>query len=255
MATIKMDISEYQEMKKNAELLEEAIEEQKRLRDEIDALNQEKIKTLEAAQYSVVTIEKKTSEEIVYCLKPFHQVIERLTHFIRRYHDERLRGKYKSTRIESSEVAEFETLIDILFSKATMKPEPIETTTLTGLDEYKEIMQKEIAQSYSEEIVAKLDRLKVVESDFNKAMKKIEKKDDKINLLKEELESFKFDAELLEKADQLIEETKLHFNLMSEILNTPLNIFNYSSWKWKIVEQLGGFRETFKKLIKEEDEN
>ena len=54
MAEIKMDISEYEIMKENKTLLENALKREKQLNNEIKKLHEEKIQTFEDAKHKIV---------------------------------------------------------------------------------------------------------------------------------------------------------------------------------------------------------
>ena len=66
MATITMDASEYEALKKNISLLEEAKKKEVELSDEIKQLQQEKIQALKDAQHNVTIIKRSVKNELIY---------------------------------------------------------------------------------------------------------------------------------------------------------------------------------------------
>lgn len=77
MAQIKMDVSEYEQMKENTTLLKQALEREKELSNKVEILNKEKIQILKDSDYQVQYITKHKIIQYVLAKRPIAQIVQR----------------------------------------------------------------------------------------------------------------------------------------------------------------------------------
>lgn len=158
MAEIKMDISEYDEMKKNASLLEEALKREKEQNDKIDTLKQEKLDTLKANEKSVTIITKSEVSEYLLQRRSAQEIIHSMNDFVQGARRGHYTQDYAEDRINSFE--------NIFFDKTKAYSTPYEEITTKGLDDVKEDIRKELERNIDEEVQSKLKRLTVTEEEL-----------------------------------------------------------------------------------------
>ena len=63
MSKVNMDMTEYEALKKNGRLLEDALKHERVLKDQIESLHKEKVQALEDAKMKVVRVERREVTE------------------------------------------------------------------------------------------------------------------------------------------------------------------------------------------------
>lgn len=161
MATVQMDSSEYELMKENKELLEQALKREKSLSEEIDRLNKEKIKVLEESSKKISIIRKNKSEEYVMTTNNSYNNLEHFYDLIRNAGNRNSLHPYKF---------DFDYMIKNLFTRTkTVDAEQI-SCEIVGLDEARTEIEKKLREDLDKEVKYKLDRLDVLEVDYKSAV-------------------------------------------------------------------------------------
>ena len=234
MAEIKMDVTEYELMKEKAKLLEESLENERKLKDDIDKLKEEKIKALEDAKMKVVKVEKtEVTEHLLYKgsyegdLQVKVMVLKALG----------LPGD-KNT-IDYINI-DYGMLINSLFTKTTSHSVPRIETTTHGLDEIKSEIREDLKSKMDSETISKLEELSNLSFKHNEVVKELTElnkkykavSDIKIELVGKNLELEK-QVKKHEKADSyiykigdILSENPTMFN-KGRLLRGVTNMVNY----------------------------
>jgi len=228
MAQVKMDASEYEEMKKNARLLEEALAEQKKLHEENKKLKEEKIKALEDAKMKVVKITKDvkvqhalTEKDPEMFLQDFSRAIGRL----RRIHS----NSNSDFGIRSFSDFEFRQLLegvpksrilhevrDCFYITELKEGETVETTT-HGLDDIKAELRAELDKEYKEDI----EKAREIESKHEEIPKELnDAKLDSADSNKLYDSLFKDFSEVKEEKEEVDAKLNTLYEIVSEIKTT-----------------------------------
>ena len=147
MATITMDASEYEALKKNISLLEEAKKKEAELSDEIKQLQQEKIQALKDAQHNVTIIKRSVKNELIYRRRSYKDIVSLLRNYFTFKEDSRSLVTYGHY-----EDPELDHIINICFEKSqTRDLVEDETITTRGFDEVKEEIKKDYIEKLSEQ--------------------------------------------------------------------------------------------------------
>lgn len=142
MAEIKMDVSEYEEMKKVQALLEDSLKRERSLQEENKRLVDEKIKALEDAKMNVTKVEKKIIEE----------------HFYRPYSGYEWHYR-EPVRFMGCEITEYEARNLVrLFFKREKKEKVEKSISVHGLDEIKAELRKELKIEIDNDFEAKMQK-------------------------------------------------------------------------------------------------
>ena len=222
MATITMDASEYEALKKNISLLEEAKKKEAELSDEIKQLQQEKIQALKDAQYNVTIVKKSIKNELIYIRRNPREVFALLQEYFRsgginRYHGD----------------SELDYIINICFGKSQTKDlVEDETITTRGFDEVKEEIKKDYIEKLSEQIKADLEKLRILESEHVKLLQSNKKIED---------DNFKILSELRTYKEKAFNYEQKFTSLRTEIKKTvqsKWNVFNYLNNLQKLKQKL-----------------
>ena len=222
MATITMDASEYEALKKNISLLEEAKKKEAELSDEIKQLQQEKIQALKDAQHSVTIIKKSVRNELLYKRRSDEDILKYLKHYFtnREYY------RYRDSD-------ELDRIINMCFEKGESRNiVDDETITTRGFDEVKEEIKKDYIEKLSEQTKADLEKLMTLESKHVKLLqsnKKIE--DDNFKILSE-LQTYK------ERALNYEQKFKGLRTEIKKIVQSKWNVFNYLDNLQKLKQKL-----------------
>ena len=161
MATVQMDSSEYELMKENKELLEQALKREKSLSEEIDRLNKEKIKVLEESSKKISIIRKNKNEEYVMITNNSYNNLENFYDLIRNAGN---RNSLQPCKFD------FDYMIKNLFTRTkTVDAEQI-SYEIVGLDEARTEIEKKLREDLDKEVKYKLDRLGVLEVDYKSAV-------------------------------------------------------------------------------------
>jgi hypothetical protein len=143
MATIKLDISEYELMQENKRLLENSLKNEQELHEKIKQLTQEKIDALETAKMKVVKIRKTEITEHLLQKKDDRSTWEEIFHLI-------------GIRGINPPCISMDYLRGAFFSKATSYSTPTEEITTHGLDEIKLEIRNELKEQLDDEIASKI---------------------------------------------------------------------------------------------------
>ena len=222
MATITMDASEYEALKKNISLLEEVKKKEAELSDEIKQLQQEKIQALKDAQHSVTIVKKSIKNELIYNRRSPNEIRALLKEYFRyagisRYH----------------EGSELDHIINICFERSqTRDLVEDETITTRGFDEVKEEIRKDYVEKLFEQTKADLEKLMTLESEHAKLLKSNKKiEDDNFKILSE-LQTYK------EKAYNYEQKFKDLKAEVKKIVQSKWNVFNYLDNLQKLKQKL-----------------
>lgn len=218
MATITMDATEYEALKKNIELLEDSKKREKELNDEISKLQQESIDKLINAENSVSVINKTVREDNIYTKRDDGEIYNTLEYFFR--DSSRHRG-YNMDKYNISKLIHH-------FFTFERKEVVLDSSVVTkGFDE----VRKEVEEKYLNELSSgtqkQLDRIPVLEDkikELNKINLELGSKNTELSDIKEKFH--KTDEENLELNKKLDE--------VNWILKSNWGIFNYSSMKEKL---------------------
>lgn len=220
MATITMDTSEYEALKKNISLLEEAKEKEQVLNNQIQKLKDEKIEALKNNEKSVTIIKKKVITEFVRQNVPSNVVFEGLKTLINSYRCGNHRAMLGFTE-------ESNALRDMFFTKEQMvsHPEAEETITVKGLDEYKEEMREEYFESLTRETLDTLKKVTILEVERAKFLPELEKFKESNLALIQSNNALRLDLEKLSKERDELNVYKTNSTFISHS--------NWTIWNFK----------------------
>lgn len=140
-----MDVSEYEALKKNIQLLEESRAREQKLNLELQELKNEKILNLMDAEKSVSMINKTIREEVIYIQRDRKQV------------------QNACKMLADDRPNFYQQLIDAVFEKH-VKQTVLDATVVTkGFDEVRKEIEEKYLQELSEETQQKLKRLETLE--------------------------------------------------------------------------------------------
>ncbi len=261
MAEIKMDISEYEEMKKNARLLEESLERERKQSDTIEKLKEERIAALEENSKKVTTITEVVNKQ--YVLKHredsnynmyIKSKVSTLLRSISRAIRDNDRG-YLSTQnfnsptdfrsmLEQDVHEVVQDLVNSYYEIVALPTESFKTVNTKGLDEVILDLKEQLHKELEEEIEKSIKSLEVVQ----KKLKEVETKEkDAIALLatteqdlEKAIEENNLLEELLEANKQALAFAQPALDFISsveKILNAPTP-FMGSSKKLKDIQNL-----------------
>lgn len=249
MATITMDTSEYEAMKKVEKLLEASVENERKLAEEIKQLNTEKIKILEEASMKVVKISKiETREHLLF------KVDKRI-----------LQSKFEDIRVllnrpiergwSDRESRNYEMITNILescYDKPVTTGFPVTTIETHGLDEVKKEIREDLEKELSDEVKRKMQ---IADTAFETITKlKQENKELITNQSKLilELDSTSKEKDLLEKkVDELVDGNVK----VSKVINTFLEDFEKGIGYFEAKSYLCKFKEFVIKTLYSDDTN
>jgi predicted nuclease with TOPRIM domain len=222
MAKIEMDISEFKAMEENKKLLENALEREKKLNEQIDVLNKEKIKALEDAKMKVIKVTKEERAEHILTRKSPEEIYRLLQ-----------RININSTpnhRAHSMPITGYlhhiDYRMDTCFEKTTSYVTPFEEYTTEGLDEVKAELRVDIEKNIDDKIKDKLkkaEELCDVNDKLQKDSKKLKKEikglsdentflNDKIKIFEEDYKEISEKYDRNEKSHKLILKIKTFIN-------------------------------------------
>lgn len=239
-----MDISEYEEMKKNATLLEASLKRETELSSKIDKLNQEKIEAMEQAQKSVTIITKTEINEYLHSKIDVHTAKEIITQVARVLND---KTGPMSFSMDYSPQRMIEHLAERLFTKEkiTSVDEDNKTIVFKGLDEVKEMIREEFSKKFKLEL-EDLNTLRTVNEKLRKQNQSLTTENDihlkNVKALERENKVLKLklvDADVIEAMQDDFDEA---INSANEILQKyskeSITIWNYKSQYKKLSDQI-----------------
>jgi len=160
MAKIKMDMSEWEAMKKVQKLLEESLAKEKSLRSKVENLQKEKIDALKSNE-KIVTIHKKvTTSETIQCKISPHHIVDRIKRAFAENRSSRIddfmnhgHQDYSNHRMDVMQHDEVKELCSYFFTeKHELKDSPeLDNITYKGLDQVKADIAKDYEESMSEQ--------------------------------------------------------------------------------------------------------
>lgn len=230
MAKIEMDISEYEEIKKNQKLLEESLQREKELSLAIELLQKEKIEVMEQNKKSVTIIEKVEKTEIIYSkvsTRDFEIAINNLYRAVRGPRD-------SSTHIDSLQ----DYAIDKLFTRteSTTCPPHQKQVIYKGLDEVEDRIRKELQESVDLDVKNKLKSYEKLSATYEKVKKDLILLKSEVNTLQKANESLNKEVDSLsienEDLNILLESEQNKVETISDLINNiekkvlETNIFN-----------------------------
>jgi len=222
MATIKMDVSEYEALKKVEALLEKALEKEEISNKEIIDLQEEKMKILEGNEKKVttVTIIKKIEHKVSY-----HSIEE----IVRRIQAQMSSDK----RFGENSFDGMTELFDTFFQTKISEYQDSKIVKRVGLDEITATLKEEIRSEMSLETTTKLTKLIRLEEQESKWNKKLIESKEFGEIKNREANNL---SKALVKSNEDIEELgvfKRRTDAIAKFLNeTPTGIF-YSSTKYR----------------------
>lgn len=224
MAKIEMDISEYEEMKKNAHLLEKALKREQDLGNKIKALQQEKIEALKQNEKCVTIVKTETRTEH---LRPIRSEFE----MRRALQDYMSQGNWERA---SRGLPEIDQLADIFFQRSENRSVPVsETVTVKGLDEYLEEMEQRLSKDAETAVKWK-------QKDYERIKKKVEALKAENHELRMDIAKYQEDNNELTDEVLVLEDTVEIFEIkvdkleaLNEHLSKDTTIFNFRKM-WSI---------------------
>jgi hypothetical protein len=151
MAQIKMDVSEYEEMKKNAKLLEASLQREKDNSDEISRLKELQIETLKLNKKKVTIVKVNRTDGYVVNKRPNNEIIDLLK-----------RGS-TSHRFPSID-HKLDWITNAFFDISEIHNiRSNETVTTEGLEEYIEKIEVDLKDKTDKNTKRKLERLAILE--------------------------------------------------------------------------------------------
>ena len=206
-----MDASEYEALKKNISLLEEAKKKEAELSDEIKQLQQEKIQALKDAQHNVTIIKRSVKNELIYSRRSPNDIISLLREYFA-----------YGTLYRYPKSSELDHIINICFQKSqTRDLVEDETITTRGFDEVKEEIKKDYIEKLSEQTKTDLEKLRILESEHVKLLQSNKKIED---------DNFKILSELQTYRERAYNYEQKFIDLRTEvkkIVQSKWNVFNY----------------------------
>ena len=209
MAKIEMDISEYEALKENKKLLQDALDREKELGNKLNTLKEEEIQALEDAQQKIVVVHEKRSYQSTYQVKSKEDIFNSLQ-----------RGTSWQSGVETC------------FNITEHETPSVKTITTKGLEEVEELIKQELSKTYQDKI-SKLESLKE------------ELQSSRENLIKEKVKLEKDNKELKvavsnwkEQYQELIVYRSKAIETFIQINNliSHLGLFNYKSIRKYIKE-------------------
>jgi hypothetical protein len=141
MAKIEMDLSEYQEIQKNKELLEKSLERERELQEQLNEANKEKIEALEAAKMKVVKINRTHKTQYALIKREPEEIVRRVFRLVG-VNENALRG-VRGVFIPN--INDFDAVIESFFDvQESISEDPFEEITVHGLDEVKKEIRKDL---------------------------------------------------------------------------------------------------------------
>jgi hypothetical protein len=226
MATIEMDISEYDLMRENARLLEESVKSEKLLRkqlkqihEEKEILVQEKFKAYEEAKMSVAYIKRLITYE--------HRVGNSETTDDLYLINQKFYKWFNIRPNDSSLIRGFVNYILEFYSKTTKSENVTEEIEYKGFDKVKNEIQTELENNLSKEIKEKIGKYNKLHKDFTFLNEKKETLDEILLEANQEIKDLKTlleskDVELLTVYEQSLFNQEILYKIYARIQDRGL---------------------------------
>ena len=221
MATITRDVSEYEALKKNISLLEEAKKKEAELSDEIKQLQQEKIQALKDTQHSVTIIKKSIRNELIYKRRSDEDILKYLKHYFtnREYY------RYRDSD-------ELDRIINMCFEKGESRNIVDETITTRGFDEVKEEIGQDYLKDLSQQTKSDLESFRTLQLEHSSIIQKNTKIED---------ENYKLLGDVQTYRERAFNYEQKFIGLRTEIkkiVQSKWNVFNYLDNLQKLKQKL-----------------
>ena len=147
-----MDLSEYQEIQKVNRLLEESLDNERKLQEEVIALKQEKIDILKDAEKTVTIVERIDRVDSIKILRSEEEVVRNILNIVKR-HDYGNRDTYSiKTYDNTTGRPMINTLADAFFETVTNELYSQEkSVTRKGFDEVRQEAKEEFKKDIQED--------------------------------------------------------------------------------------------------------
>lgn len=248
MATVKIDISEWETMKSKERLLEDSLKREQELSSRINELKEEKIKALENAKMKVVKITKNQTKQ--FKLARVSNLTELKERLIRVIHSINGNVDY-AAQPTTNNVYDY---LDNLFTTTTSIIEGVPEITLHGLDEIKAELREQAVKDIDEEYkdykfkyltLSKVnDKYKSEVDILRAAVKNLNEEVERYVELKEK---YKSANNIRIKTNRVINEYNYYINNMVKLLSS-VNLFNYGTISNKIKTNLKHYQEEINKI-------
>ena len=225
MAQIKMDISEYEALKKIEKNLEESLANERVLRQELSDAQQEIIDTAKANEKTVTIIKQKHLYQNLKQLRPTKEIVDTLKRMFETGRVPQFFGLSDDARDPIQRIGD--AFFGTWESESLMEDEQV---TRVGFDEVKAEVEKEYKRELSEETIRKIARLESTAKAYEKLLKQVEPKDTLINTLQDE------NSDLSEQLTTQKEEVQRLGNesmTSSELLENIENTLDYTEGVFK----------------------
>jgi len=227
MATIKMDVTEYQEMQKVAKLLEEAVKREEEYRKTIQVMQAEKIDILENNEKRVTIrneVQSIETRSILVGYDEFKRNILFLADSINHY-----AAPTWSTR-NTDNIAYARDVFERMFKTHTSEGFPEVSTTYKGFDDVKKKMKEDYHKEQTQETLDKLARAVEMSEEYNKIEAENIKLSKTVTIYKDKIE--KLDS----KNKYLNNRFNTFIKDIKKVIYKSINIFNYAQFKINIIK-------------------
>ena len=219
-----MDASEYEALKKNISLLEEAKKKEAELSDEIKQLQQEKIQALKDAQHSVTIIKKSIRNELIYKRRSNKDILKYLKHYF-------TNREYYGYRDRDSD--ELDRIINMCFEKGESRNiVDDETITTRGFDEVKEEIRQDYLKDLSQQTKSDLESFRTLQLEHSSIIQKNTKIEDENYKLLGDVQTYR---ERAFNYEQKFKDLKAE---VKKIVQSKWNVFNYLDNLQKLKQKL-----------------
>lgn len=194
MATIKMDVSEYEALKETQELLKESLKKEEALKEEIQRVRDEKIEALEAAQKKVIKTIRVIRQENITVRKPAYEITEAFKRLI----------KQTDGFVGSYDVG---TLINACFKTTIVETDPVqEDTSYQGFTETKIELRNQIRDEIEDEVKEKIEKFDDFSIENYNLKNNVDTLQHRINALEGQKQELENSLELAHRKFKKIEE-------------------------------------------------
>jgi len=233
MATIKMDVTEYQEMQKVAELLKESAAREEEFRKTIQLMQAEKIDILEQNKH-IVTIKKEVHTFETAGILVSGTEFKRNILFLA---DELRSNNNEAWKIGSDDLTYARDSYNNMFRQHKHHTTPEVTTVYKGFDEIIDEMKVDYYNGQNEDIRKRLVRADGVRKENNvltdenkKLMKSLEMSNSMLKQSQKDLKYFR-------------ETAKNFVKYIEKAIYMPINMFNYSEFKIRLIKILKSYEQ------------
>jgi hypothetical protein len=261
MAIVKLDMTEYNALMENKKLLEDSLENEKKLNKKIKELQQEKIDLLKKNEKSVTIIKKEDSKQQILVKRPLSQIREKILRLATIMKSGNYGHDFAYMDYVHREISVFQ---DAFFTKSTLTDSPpVETIIYKGLDEFHNEEKTRLREEMEEKYKAQLKDLDNCREREQEAIRKMSEAVFAETKASDNLKKAEADIEMLTTENLELQEEVQHYEFLvdkiHEALNSGKNNFFSQGLKVrtaKLVMKKYGFKELseWPTLSKERDE-